>query len=324
MEILIFCGIYLVELACYLIVMRMLFDVRVNKKVWVVACFMMPTTIGILMPIMMKIIPVNASGKNVLITIGIILVMFLSIDNGIMEKVIKIGLVFIVLECVEGFYLHIFESFITYIGDNYLNNLKYLILKSITVVSILLFRKIKGNFINKINIQINSSIYFVISAIMFSMIFCLEVLNKVKMYLPNNYFIRLCDILDVVILLNIFLLVIFVIYIKNTHEQMKKLLKTERFLKDSQMNYYKQVLKKERDTRKYRHDMMNHLVYIQELLSRGRFENAQKYLSDILGGFMKIQKSYYIVGNEMVDTIMNYFFGMLPKDVKINIIRRGA
>ena len=37
MEIMIFCGIYLVELVCYLIVMRMLFDKRVKTKAWMIA-----------------------------------------------------------------------------------------------------------------------------------------------------------------------------------------------------------------------------------------------------------------------------------------------
>ncbi len=61
----------------------------------------------------------------------------------------------------------------------------------------------------------------------------------------------------VAISISIFLLVIFVVYIKNTNERMEQLLKTERLLKESQVNYYKRSLRKEADTRKYRHDMIN-------------------------------------------------------------------
>jgi len=34
---------------------------------------------------------------------------------------------------------------------------------------------------------------------------------------------------------------------------------------------------------------------------------------------IEIQKMYYSIGNEMVDIIMNYFFGMLPQDVHIEL-----
>ena len=44
------------------------------------------------------------------------------------------------------------------------------------------------------------------------------------------------------------------------------------------MNYYKQLLKKESETRKYRHDMVNHLVYLQEVLKNDQAENARKYV----------------------------------------------
>lgn len=90
-------------------------------------------------------------------------------------------------------------------------------------------------------------------------------------------------------------------------------------MKESQVNYYKQILKKETDTRKYRHDMVNHLVYIQESLSRNQVNQAGHYLANILGGFRKIQSTYYVIGNEMVDTIINYYFGMLSDTVNIEI-----
>lgn len=125
--------------------------------------------------------------------------------------------------------------------------------------------------------------------------------------------------MDIVICIGVYLLVLFVIYIKNAHERMERLLKTEQLMKESQVNYYKQLLKKESETRKYRHDMVNHLVYLQEVLKNNQAENARKYVEDILGGFKRIQNTYYVTGNEMVDTIMNYFLGMLPESVDIEI-----
>ncbi len=69
--------------------------------------------------------------------------------------------------------------------------------------------------------------------------------------------------------------------------------------------------------------MINHLVYLQEILNKDQTKTAQRYLSNILGGFKKIQSIYYVTGNEMIDIIMNYYFGMLPKDVEIIIKGRS-
>ncbi len=55
MEILILCGIYLVELLCYLILLQMLFDVRVKTKVWLI--------VGIALPIILGFLSVDISGK---------------------------------------------------------------------------------------------------------------------------------------------------------------------------------------------------------------------------------------------------------------------
>ena len=319
MEIMIFCGIYLVELICYLTVLRMLFDVQVRLRVWMTAGFMLFITNAISMPIIINILPVNAEGKNVLITINVIMAIFLSIEGRFSEKGVRLVLTFLLVECLHGIFLEPCEKLFLFVDNYYRCNIEYLGIKFCTIISIFILYIVKKRIRKSKKIQINSIIYMIIGIIAISMIFCLGILNHVKSYLSNNYFIVICKILNVSISLSIFLLVVFIIYIKNTHERMELLLKTERLLKESQVSYYKQVLKKEIDTRKYRHDMMNHLVCIYDLLNRKKIVDAQRYLDSILGGFKKIQNSYLITGNEMVDTIMNYFFGMLPENVKIDI-----
>ena len=319
MEIMIFCGIYLVELVCYLIVMRMLFDSRLGKKVWILAGIIMPISIGIFIPIIMRVLPVNAEGKNVLITVNVIIVLFFSIEESFSEKGVKILLAFLLLECLDGIFADPCNLLVSFLSNSYLKNIEYLFLKCCITISVLLLSTLKQKFSIYLKTHINSIIYLIISMIAISMIFCLNILDQVKIFLPNTHFQDICNILNVTILINIFLLVIFVIYIKNTHERVEQLLKTERLLKESQVYYYKQILKKEIDTRKYRHDMMNHLLYIHDILSRKKLDAAQNYLDSILGGFKKIQKTYFVTGNEMVDTIMNYFLGIISKSVKIDI-----
>lgn len=311
MEIMIFCGIYLVELVCYLVVLRMLFDVQVRTKVWMMA--------GVLLPVVIEGLPVKTFEKNILVTISILIIMFVSLKGSMRENGIRLILVLLLLDCVDGIFSDPCKKIILIMGSNYIDNISYLVARCCTVMSIILLNGLKKKLKKFNKIHINSIIYLIIGIFISLMMFCLGILKQVVMYLPNSRFSLFYNILSMAILISILLLVIFVIYIKNTHERMEELLKTERLLKESQVNYYKQILKKETDTRKYRHDMVNHLVYIQDLLYRGRIEDSKSYLSNILGGFKEIQRTYYTIGIEMVDTIMNYFFGMLSKSVKIDI-----
>lgn len=315
MEIIILCGIYLAELTCYYFGLRILFEIQQKSKAWMAA--------GILFPVIIGSLPIeDAAWKNVLVTVSVVLVMYLSIDGGVIEKGVRIIFFHLLSECINGAYTRSYENILLIVSSNYKGNVNYLISKWLTAASVLLLYLVKDKVRKYKKAHINSLIYIVIGMIAFSMMLCLGIFNQVIIYLSNGKYLILYYVLNIAILVSILLLVVFVIYIKNTHEKMEQLLKTEQLLKESQVNYYKQILKKETDTRKYRHDMTNHLVYLEELLSKKKIEESNRYLESILGGFKKIQNTYYVTGNEMVDTIMNYFFAMLSENVTIKIIGR--
>lgn len=313
MEIIVLCAIYVVELIWFQLGLKTLFNVKQKFKKWMI--------FGIIYPIVIGYLPVDSSGKNVLITLFVMGMMFLSLKGKVVDKVIKIALVLIFLSCLDEIFLYICEQI--YHLDKMIDikyNVEYFITKCCTSTCLLiLLYIIKSTRITK-TIHISSFIYLIIGIIAVCMMFCLAVLNYAKQYFLDIRFIIVCNFLFVAVYISIFLLVTFVIYIKNTHERMERLLKTEQLLKETQVSHYRQLLKKEEDTRNYRHDMNNHLIYLQELLSRNKIEDARNYLEQIQGNFRNIQKTYYVTGNEMIDAIMNYFFGMLPDTVTVKII----
>lgn len=313
MEIIVLCAIYVVELIWFQLGLKTLFNVKQKFKKWMI--------FGIIYPIVIGYLPVDSSGKNVLITLFVMGMMFLSLKGKVVDKVIKIALVLIFLSCLDDIFLYAINKvfhFGTMFAIKY--NVEYLGMKCGTIICVTIVFWIIMNIHIEKTIHISSFIYLVIGVIAVCMMFCLATMNYAKTYLKNTRFFMLCDVFDVVVHISIILLVTFVIYIKNNHERMERLLKTEQLLKETQVNYYRQLLKKEEDTRNYRHDMNNHLIYLQELLSRNKIEDARNYLEQVQGNFHNIQNTYYVTGNEMIDSIMNYFFGMLPNTVNVNII----
>lgn len=311
MEILLLLGIYCVELVCYQVVLKILFQVEVKNRVWI--------GLGCVLGIVIGILPINIAGKNFLVTVDVIIIVFVSIDGKLVFRSVRLLLAMLLLTCIDATFTYIFDGIVSFQKTDFIEYISYLVSKIIVLTFVSILNIIKEKIIEHKKTHISSAIYFVIGIIILLLLFCLSFLNQAILYLPNNRYIIFCNIVIVAIPINICMLVIFVIYINNTHERMEHLLKTERLLKESQVNYYKQILKKEASTQKYRHDMVNHLVYVQEVLSQNKLEVAQNYLSNMLGGFKKIQNIHYVTGNEMIDTIMNYFIGMLPKDTKIEI-----
>lgn len=313
-SIFILCGIYLVELACYQLGIRILFEVRQKSHLWM--------AFGLICPVAIGLLPVGAIEKSALVTVIVIIVMFVSLEGMAIEIGVKLVLTFILLECVDDIFTFSRNLVLNVIGNTGVGSWEYFTSKCYAVVGVALVYFVRNKINRYTKGRINSVIYFVIGVIAVSMMFCLAALNHVKIYVDNDKFIIFCNILNVAINISIFLLVLFVVYIKNTHEKMESLLRSEKLLKESQVHYYKQTLEKEEDTRKYRHDMMAHLAYVRDILDRNRLDDAKVYVTNMLGGFQKIQSAYYVTGNEMVDIIMNYFFAMLPENTKIVIKSR--
>ncbi len=86
---------------------------------------------------------------------------------------------------------------------------------------------------------------------------------------------------------------------------------------DMQQQYYILLSEKDRDTRRFRHDIKNHLLCMQLLFQENKTEEVKQYLNDLAGGFQEILPKIN-TGNHVVDAILN---DTLTKntDVKINV-----
>lgn len=314
MEILILCGIYLVELLCYQLGLRILFEVRQKSKakLWM--------AVGILLPVVIGYLPVEASGKNVLVTVSVMEVTFLVIEGKRLEKMVKTAFVLIFVSLFDDITIELLKNIFSYTKMfSVEDNESYLIMKILSIVCMAGIYILKKTNRFRTKVRIGTYIYFIIGAIVLSMMFCLAVLEYAKAYIQNSRYIILCDIMYVAVHISIFLMVVFIVYIKSTNERMGQLLKSEKLLKEMQVNHYKQLLRKEENTRKYRHDMKNHLLYLQTLLTKDWIEESKTYLNQMQGMVDNVQQVYYVTGNDMVDTIMNYYLGMLPEDADVLI-----
>lgn len=78
--------------------------------------------------------------------------------------------------------------------------------------------------------------------------------------------------------------------------------------------YFEQLLLKEQDTKQFRHDIISELSQIQSFLEKDEYEKGKEYISEMLMGISQISKASYDVGNEIINTVLNYY--LIPLEEK--------
>jgi sensor histidine kinase regulating citrate/malate metabolism len=109
---------------------------------------------------------------------------------------------------------------------------------------------------------------------------------------------------------------IFLFYSRESYKSLNRL--REEF-NEKQIDYYKTLLNQEEDTKKFRHDIRNHLICIEELLETGKPEDAKNYIKDMHHSLDKIANTYD-TGNDIINAILNYYVNKGKEDhIRINV-----
>lgn len=96
----------------------------------------------------------------------------------------------------------------------------------------------------------------------------------------------------------------------------KELAKTQN---EQQREYFQQLLKREEETRRFRHDIINDLVELQHYCERQDYGRLEDYLEDTLGVIKNISKSSYDVGNDIINTVLNYYLQPVKEDCDVEV-----
>lgn len=144
----------------------------------------------------------------------------------------------------------------------------------------------------------------------FCMLFCIMLtitgLEAAKVYAPSHNLRLGFDIICIASYFCMIGLVAFVFYIHEINKKLAISLNMEREIKKMQKDYYQVLLERETETRRYRHDMNNHLLYLSQLCDNKEIEKVQKYVGELQEKLIGIQKKCYFTGNEVMDVLLNY------------------
>lgn len=309
--------IYILILFNYLKLVNIIYSEKLQKK-W-------PVFVGILVPIVIIYIfpDINDAGKMVMVYLGSVLAFFLMISGKFKERIGKTLEMFFVSECLEGITLTVLElSGLMILWGNAEVYLGYLIEYIILAIVLFLIDLLKQK--NRIQWQrlwngLTKRLYYWIVIMAISMLITVSGLNFAKEYVGNSKFAVVATGFCVVSYIGVGILSIFVFYIKRMNERMEQMLQREVLSRDMQQYYYEELLAKEEDTRRYRHDMVNHLMCINSLAKEQKCEELTNYIQHMQDMMNQIQKKTYSVGNQILDIITNYYLNMLNSKINIKV-----
>lgn len=115
-------------------------------------------------------------------------------------------------------------------------------------------------------------------------------------------------------------IIIFVfIYIINVNKKVNLSYEQEKIIKETQEVFYKTLLDKEEETRKFRHDITGHIICMRNLLQEKNTHSALQYLDEMNQSINLITKYIYISGNKQVDVLTNFYLGQLNENINVDI-----
>lgn len=115
----------------------------------------------------------------------------------------------------------------------------------------------------------------------------------------------------------IFVVITFLLILnKNKNEHLKREMKTNEKLLKSQEEYYMMLLEKEEETKKFRHDIQNHIYCMHTLLNNKNYDELDRYFKRINSDLKNLKGGIH-TGNSLVDAIVNNIKNKYI-DVKIN------
>lgn len=246
--------------------------------------------------------------------------LFITTESPIKEKISYLFKIIFLMLCID----YVVQMFIELIDDWELSDENGWLISNITLIILyavicIIRRRFNTRKNKKVQVLVKAILYCCIAVMAFTIPLTVSGIVFFAEHNQNSEPLKGVRLLSAISMLSMVMLIMFVFYIDKTNKQIKKYLEIENTLKETQKNYYETIIQREKETQKFRHDILNHIICIRELAEQQELESVKEYIDDMQGEIIKIQKQCYKVGNTVIDAILNYYLQMLDSSVKIKV-----
>lgn len=112
-------------------------------------------------------------------------------------------------------------------------------------------------------------------------------------------------------------LIVFLSNLKNKYEIENVVLGE---FNEQQKAHFERLLDREKKTKKFRHDISADIAQVHSYLERNKYDEAKQYLCEMEDAVSRIKKESFTVGNEVIDTLLNFYLQPYIGKCKIQVI----
>ena len=259
----------------------------------------------------------------VLVYAHVLCIIFVVQQAAILERIRRLLILLLFLSCTDSFFEKLLDIFMGQKdgGIGWGSLVESLLTLSVILVLYVAQKKHterKGWWQNKLEKYIMP----IVVLMALEIVFTIAILDFVDIYIDNLSLKATAAIFCLFAYLSIGILGVFILYIRQVNRKMKKLVENELLLQDMQRQYYENLLEREEDTRRYRHDIANHLLCLNRLVEENDLAALKEYLREMRQELQEIQKNEYDSGNRIINVITNHYTKELPSMIKIKITGR--
>ena len=160
--------------------------------------------------------------------------------------------------------------------------------------------------------------YIAIVIIMLGGAFQMAALNSARHYITNQGAILLLYTFSIVYLIAVLIGIIWFVKGIYSKEYYYKQNQQKEEIIDTQQKYFQAVYEKDREIRRFRHDISAQLGILRMLFEKGDLSAAQEHLTDMENEFSKTVAIKYHLGNDVLDVIVNQMY-LKAKEKNIRI-----
>lgn len=198
----------------------------------------------------------------------------------------------------------------------YLNNLIMLILSIVFLALLIFFMKYKKLPVMKLSIKVwflIDVIMLVLTSMMMFFSYILDVFQlEGRTFFAGQVLMAFGQILIIILLYGI-------IFSGHSIYELRRQKEISEIQNKLQREYFKKLIARETETKRFRHDIINDLLQFQNYCANKKYDKLEHYLENTLGAVYEIHNNYYNVGNDIVNTVLNYYLLPLKESHTISV-----
>lgn len=309
--------VFILEWLKYWLIFSVLYKAEIRRK-----------NIGIfallLYAVLIEFVNVTNVEKSLFLYLVVISIQFLTVRIKERKNFLTILLTVFCVTCIDEICNDIVVWFVA--GMDYCFEKEVIVIISDIIMLFCIFiihivkKQKKWNFYHKFGELLQKGKWILIFVMASQIALVLAGLSDMKDKLLNGQAYTYMTVLSIFSFSSLVILVVAIYHVERMNEKMKETVDIEKKLRNSQKNYYEMLLQKEEETRKYRHDITNHLMCLKALADDKKTELVSHYIETLQKDMQQIQNKNYDTGNLILDILLNYHTGRIRKKTQVRVI----